>query len=309
MSNTSENNDSINRVFIIGDEWIYYKFYCGVKNADHMIKYFFKSVIDKLIKSGFIDSWFFLRYSDPDFHVRLRLHIPDKQQLSLIINLINKYAKPYFEQGIIWKIQTDTYKREIDRYGDNSIEHIEQIFCFDSMMIMESLNLLTNENDDNLRWKISMIALDSFINCFYSKEEEKSVFCNNQVEYYGKEFGLNHNLRVQLDKKYRDNRNEIEQLLNNKIVEEVIPFSELNQKKLTLCQPIINTLISMLQDVTLKVSLNDLVSSCNHMMFNRIFRTKQRLYEFVMYNMLSKYYESSLARKKYSTNNKYKSLN
>jgi thiopeptide-type bacteriocin biosynthesis protein len=300
MSISIENNGSIDRTFITGDEWLYFKFYCGVNTADHLIRDFFYPVITLFNKKAIINSWFFIRYSDPDFHLRLRIHIPDKQDLIFIVDIINQYSKPFLEQGLIWKIQTDTYKREIERYGDKSIEQIEQIFCFDSLMVMNSLNYFTNDNDADLRWKFSLISLDSFNKCFHLEDEQLSVFYKNQVEYYAKEFGLNHILKVQLDKKFRNNRNNIEGLLNGNVEHFIIPFSELNQIKLSLCLPIISALITMSLDKTITIPIYDLISSCNHMMFNRIFRTKQRLYEFVMYYLLSKYYESLLAQRKYS---------
>jgi thiopeptide-type bacteriocin biosynthesis protein len=44
------------------------------------------------------------------------------------------------EQNSVWKIQTDTYQREIERYG-KTIEDSETLFWHDSEMILHYLVL------------------------------------------------------------------------------------------------------------------------------------------------------------------------
>jgi len=46
----------------------------------------------------------------------------------------------------------------------------------------------------------------------------------------------------------------------------------------------------------LKHSISGLMSSYIHMMINRIFRSKQRLNEFVVYALLYRHYKSAVAR-------------
>lgn len=52
--------------------------------------------------------------------------------------------------------------------------------------------------------------------------------------------------------------------------------------------------------------LNDLLSSYSHMMVNRLFKTKQRTHEMVLYDFLHRYYKAEIARLKYSQMNKNK---
>ena len=49
------------------------------------------------------------------------------------------------EQDVIWKIQTETYQREIERYGENTIENSETLFWHDSELILKYLDLKDNK--------------------------------------------------------------------------------------------------------------------------------------------------------------------
>ena len=46
--------------------------------------------------------------------------------------------------------------------------------------------------------------------------------------------------------------------------------------------------------------LNNLMSSYIHMTMNRLFKSKQRIHEMVVYDILFRYYKSELAKQKYA---------
>jgi len=120
------------RTYIIGDEWLYMKLYSGTKTADTVLFEIVRPVTSQLLQEGIIDKWFYIRYSDPHNHLRLRFHYMNPDHISKIIQTINKPIKKYIEKNLIWKIQVDTYQREIERYGENSIHLAEKIFYYDS---------------------------------------------------------------------------------------------------------------------------------------------------------------------------------
>ena len=116
-----ESGNNIKRFFVIGDEWLYYKFYCGPKTADEILIEVIKPVSEKLLKDNIIDKWFFIRYSDPKLHLRVRFHYANPENILFIINTINQYIQFYIDQDLIHKVQIDTYQRELERYGTKSI--------------------------------------------------------------------------------------------------------------------------------------------------------------------------------------------
>jgi len=43
------------RTFIPGDEWLYYKLYCGKKTADYILIDVIKPITEKLLSEGLIN--------------------------------------------------------------------------------------------------------------------------------------------------------------------------------------------------------------------------------------------------------------
>ena len=62
----------IRRTFVPGDEWLFFKVYCGVKTCDELLVKKILSLAHRLMKEKIIVRWFFIRYSDPDYHLRVR---------------------------------------------------------------------------------------------------------------------------------------------------------------------------------------------------------------------------------------------
>jgi thiopeptide-type bacteriocin biosynthesis protein len=58
-----------------------------------------------------------------------------KDSLAEVIDTIYPVLNSLLEQNSVWKIQTDTYQREIERYGEKTIEDSETLFWHDSEMI------------------------------------------------------------------------------------------------------------------------------------------------------------------------------
>ncbi|MEF9476554.1 thiopeptide-type bacteriocin biosynthesis protein [Chryseobacterium sp. 1B4] len=62
---------------IPGGNWIYYKLYMGTKSADEILEDKIKPLADQLIEENVIDQWFFIRYNDPKYHLRIRFKCTD----------------------------------------------------------------------------------------------------------------------------------------------------------------------------------------------------------------------------------------
>jgi thiopeptide-type bacteriocin biosynthesis protein len=292
--------DATKRIFIPGDEWLYIKIYTGFKTADIILAEVFPGILKKLKAEQITDRWFFIRYMDPEHHLRVRFYLNDPNNLS-IISIINEFLKPYVSNGLVWKVQVDTYQRELERYGEETIEHAETIFNHDSEAIINILSLLQDDATDNYRWQVALKMIDNFLNDFGFNIDRKHTIATYLSENYRTEFGFTTSeYKVQLDKKYRNHRKTVEEVLSNSEVgiEWMAQISSIIEKKSQKVQPIVKSLLDMESQQTLKVSLNDLLGSYIHMMINRLFRSKQRITEMVIYNMLEKHYNSSKARSK-----------
>jgi thiopeptide-type bacteriocin biosynthesis protein len=292
--------DSImeNRTFIPGSEWIYFKLYIGTKVADVILKNELYKYVNELLKNGVIDKWFFIRYSDPDFHIRLRLHLIERRNFTYIFNHFFEICNPLIYAGLVWNIQCDTYQREMERYGANTISIVEDLFFIDSEFIIKLLHQLNEENPEHHRWKLALALIDSFLSIFFDLPQQKELL-NTMAENYKKEFGFtHHHITEQLNNKYRSYRKEIENaMMWEKEVAETINIIKARKQAIF---PIADKLIIIEKSGELLVSLNALLTSTIHMTMNRWFRSKNRLHELVIYDFMFRYYKSKISRKRYN---------
>jgi thiopeptide-type bacteriocin biosynthesis protein len=98
--------------FCLGSEWLYYKSYTGVRTADYILLEKLNPVISDLEEKRIIQKWFFIRYKDPDDHLRIRFLVINTDDLHTIIQSLYSIFNKLIEENLVWKIQTDTYRRE-----------------------------------------------------------------------------------------------------------------------------------------------------------------------------------------------------
>ena len=286
------------RRFFIGSEWLYFKIYSGVKMADYILTEKVKGITENLLERKMIDKWFFIRYADPDTHLRLRLHVIDNSKYGEILSILNNELQNLVNKNLIIKIQTDTYDRELNRYGYNTIELAEKLFYYDSVCCTNILSLLDPNQGSTIRWQISLRATDQLLDDFGLSVEEKYNFMAILSKSFFTEHGGKKELKFQLDDKYRKVRLEVERILNRELdsEREIYPLIKFLDEKGIHVRLIANEINEIRQLNLLEVNYFELLSSYVHMMLNRLFMAKQRTNEFVVYDILARNYKSILAR-------------
>ena len=285
-----------NRTFIPGSEWLYFKLYTGAKTADAILKNELYGYVREMLKNNIIDKWFFIRYTDPDFHIRLRLHLKETRNFTCIFNRFFETFFPLVDTGFVWNIQCDTYQREMKRYGTHTISVVEDLFFMDSEFVIKLLHQLSDENAEQHRWKLSLALIDSFLSAFSFELPHRKELLNTMAESYQKEFGFtHHHAKKQLADKYRTYRRDIENAMLWKN-EATNAIDIVNARERAIRQ-VAEKLTAIEKSGELEVSLKALLTSIIHMTMNRWFRSKNRLHELVIYDFLSRYYTSEMAKK------------
>ncbi|MBW6483313.1 MAG: lantibiotic dehydratase [Vicingaceae bacterium] len=294
------NKVKIERSFPLGSEWLYYKIYCGVKTADRILIEIIKPFSQQLLENQLIDCWFFIRYSDPENHLRIRFHFTDISKIGDVIHLFYNAVNKYQQSGLIWKIQTDTYQREIERYGITTMSLSEQLFYHDSISIVDFLSQIKSSKLEDIRWLFGINATDELLNTFNYSLEQKLILLESLKIGFAQEFNVNKEVKLQIDKKYRVNKNEIETILwsNEKISLEYQLAISLLKIKEKNTKPIIEEILERYQNEEELLPLNDLLASYIHMLLNRLFKSKQRLHEMIIYDFMWRAYRSKLAKLK-----------
>jgi thiopeptide-type bacteriocin biosynthesis protein len=128
-------------------------------------------------RNGWVDRWFFIRYSDPDKHIRLRFHLSDQRHLGAVIGMVYQALEQPLQQRLIWKLQTDTYEREVERYGVHvpwkypsrffiATACTPCCFCNNRAIFQEAA-----------RWYYGLLAADSLLNCFGMSLQAENRLC------------------------------------------------------------------------------------------------------------------------------------
>ncbi len=124
------------RILMPGSEWLYYKIYIHPIRSNQLLKEHILPCLRSLKVQGLIKKWFFIRYADPEHHLRIRRYINPKQA-GYTLQSFEKTMGTLASSGIIQSYQIATYERELERYTPELMEKSEAWFCAGTALIAE----------------------------------------------------------------------------------------------------------------------------------------------------------------------------
>lgn len=161
---------AVQNTFVPGSAWLCYKFYCGVQTADRLLIEGITPLAQRLLDAQHIDRWFFIRYQDPDPHLRVRFHLTDTKHLSACMEQVHHLTQGKSFKDLIQKTQVDQYTREVERYGGASVACAEALFFYDSLAVTRCI---TDGEEDDARFVYGACATDAFLeDCRYTLSEK-----------------------------------------------------------------------------------------------------------------------------------------
>ncbi|MGH1518888.1 thiopeptide-type bacteriocin biosynthesis protein [Chryseobacterium sp. JK1] len=275
--------NKIQRIFTPGDQWLYYNIYCGYSASDDILIHYLNPLTQSFLSKNLIDQWFFIRYNDPSYHIRYRVRVKDVAHIGEIMYSINNSLKEMLKDEYISKLQIDSYIREIERYGPNTMEYAEAIFFHDSNSIVTILASL-DENRPNVRSLWGLKLVDFYLSSFHFSISEKVLFSEKLRNHFYSEFGVDKNTKKNLDRLYTEYQTSIHSFLAK------------NSKKINKTEIVKNAskIVSLKNKNLLTVDFTSLISSLIHMSLNRLFVGDNRLHELVTYDFIWRYYKKEL---------------
>ncbi len=267
--------NEIPRTFEPGSEWIYFKIYCGSTFSDDILLNVVKPAIHSLLKHKVIRKAFFIRYTDPHYHIRFRMQLVNninKEYFATAIKCLYDLLHPFSLNHTVWNVQLDTYQREIERYGERGILVSEVIFFHDSLLYLNCLQHEDFAEDGMTRFLVAIKNINKWLTLFKLSLQEKADYCLQNCQRFSTEFDSG--VKFQLDLKYRELKNLLPSfLLSDKYEEE---FNQRDKNLSKILMPKEN------------------ITSYIHMSMNRWFLTEQRLMEYMCYLFCNKHYNQLL---------------
>ena len=280
------------RTFLPGSEWLYLKLYTGEASADRVLI----ETIGPLLEAhrGAWDRWFFIRYADPAPHLRLRFHgVPDVLT-GVLLPALHQALGPLLKAGVCWKVQIDTYERELERYGGAAgIPWVEAWFDWDSRRVLALLGACQGDEGARQRWRHALPAIDGLLDGLGFDLPAKLGLMEATRKAMSREFQAQGLLDIQLGDRFRSLRQELEGMVSasGDRMRGGVPGEEGGEPEAILSRL---GQASALGELT--TSREALASSLVHMHVNRLLRSSQRAHEFVLVEFLARIYRSRICR-------------
>jgi thiopeptide-type bacteriocin biosynthesis protein len=290
------------RSFAPGSEWLYAKLYTGTATADVLLREVVRPLVAEALASGAADRWFFIRYGDPEWHLRVRLHGDPARLLSEAVPRLHELASPLLADGSLWRVQLDTYERETERYGGpEGIETAERLFHADSEAVLAILDTLSGDEGAELRWRVALCGVDTLLADLGLDAAAKHAVMRAMEASMAREFNKAATLKRELSDRFRRDRASLESLLaaarEGGGEGDLTGLAALRRRSEAL-RPVAAELAERERAGRLTAPVQALASSFTHMHLNRILRSSARAQEMVIYHLLGRLYESEAARRR-----------
>jgi len=287
------------RIFPPGSPWLYLNLYTGTATADGVLRDVVAPLVARALESGAADRWFFLRYNDPQNHLRVRFG-GEPARLRAILDWLPELLDPLLRDGRISKWQLDTYEREVERYGGpEAMEISERIFHADSEALLSALEELEGDRGADRRWRLALVGLDRMLDDFGFDLPMRRDLLAQLRHAFGEEFFVGIDLTQQLAQRLRENSDELYSLLTAGALPPEHPLAAslaaLDRRSAALA-PLVAQLRALEAEGKLAAPIESLVTSYMHMFVNRLIRSDARAHELVLYDLLHRLTMSRLAR-------------
>lgn len=290
--------DDAARVFPPASSWLYLKLYTGTATADGVLREVIAPLASRAMESGAAQRWFFLRYNDPQNHLRVRFG-GEPARLRAVVDWLPEFLDPLLRDGRISKWQLDTYEREVERYGGpEAMEISEEIFHADSEAVLAALDELEGDRGADWRWRLALVGCDRLLADFGFDLARRRDLMARLRRGFGDEFSVGAELTQQLAQRLRETGDELYALLTAGISPEhpmAGSLAALDRRSAALA-PLVAQLRALESEGRLTAPIDALVTSYLHMFVNRLIRSDARAHELVLYDLLHRLTVSRLAR-------------
>ncbi|MEV7778285.1 lantibiotic dehydratase [Kitasatospora sp. NPDC088351] len=127
--------------------WLYARLYGNPRRADEILARV-PALLDRWVNDP---AWWFLRHTDPEPHLRLRIGLPEAAAFTLAGERIGVWAAELRAAGLLTRLQLDTYQPETGRYGRGAaMRQAEEVFAADSRAVLAQLAYLEQVKADRM---------------------------------------------------------------------------------------------------------------------------------------------------------------
>jgi thiopeptide-type bacteriocin biosynthesis protein len=181
------------RLYPPGSEWLFVKLYGPGAQQDVVIGDSLGAFAANALASGLAASWFFIRYADPDPHLRVRFRGNPQRLSGHLFGQVCQWAAGLVDRGACTRFAFDTYDPETERYGgpaglseSERLFHADSVACAPLVGVLQSRQWGTAEED---RMTLMALSVDDLLRSVGLGEAERLEWYRAQTAAAGRDSG------------------------------------------------------------------------------------------------------------------------
>jgi len=270
--------------------------------VDRVLRDAVAPVVRDALAAGDATHWFFLRYADPDDHLRLRLAGDPARLATAVLPALDRALAPLLAAGAVRKVQLDTYEREVERYGgDRGIELVEQLFWHDSQAVLEIVELLDGDAGADARWRLALRGIDLLLEDLGLDDDARNKVVSAGRDSLGAEVGADAAFWSRIGERFTKERAALDPVFARDPARDADHdlepgFAALARRSARIA-PIAAELRARDAAGELAPGLDAMAWSLIHMHANRLLHASQRAQELLLEDFLRRLHGAKRARK------------
>jgi len=268
------------RTFPPGSEWLFLKLYAGPASQDRLLLDYIRPFLEKT--GEWYDKWFFIRYADPDPHLRLRFHGSPDVLLGELLPSFRDAMLPALNNRLLRKWQIDTYEREWERYGGrNGFPLAETWFHQDSCLALQILSECLGSEGAERRWRRTLTNVDHILSLLGLDLSDRLNLLTQAEDRFTREHAEQADLVHAVSERVRGLKDAV-----------AGAFTEASSTPLpnTAWMTPLQAIGDLARKDALAPPLPSVAGSLIHMHINRMTRTAQRESEWLLMTLLARHY-------------------
>jgi thiopeptide-type bacteriocin biosynthesis protein len=292
----------VRRSFPPGSPWLFAKIYCGQSTIDRVLREAVAPVVRDALAAGDVTHWFFLRYADPDEHLRVRFAGDPARLAATVLPALDRALAPLLAAGAVRKVMLDTYDREIERYGgDRGIELAEQLFWHDSEAVLGIVELLDGDAGADARWRLALRGIDLLLEDLGLDDAGRAQVVTRGRDMLGTEFRADADFWSRIGERFNKERAALDAVFNRDPARDadhdLEPGFTLLARRSERIAPVAAELRARDAAGQLTPTIPGMAWSLIHMHANRLLHASQRAQELLLEEFLRRLHMTRKARK------------
>lgn len=181
----------------LGSNWLFAKLYAPFSTHESLLIGPVRDLVRQVARYAEADLHFFIRYADPDPHLRLRFRGDPHTLVENLLPRITRWAEPLLKADLVDRLVIDAYDREIERYGGPAaMPLVEALFGIDSQGILDILTLRHSGRLKIPEYDILLLSVDDLVSSLgFDIGQRRDLYQRNWQTYQHQYSGQPSDLR------------------------------------------------------------------------------------------------------------------